>query len=117
MHIDLINALIRSTFEYQESLLDFIGDQSLYGQVVTMKVLKISYVGIRHLHASFNSLPALIALAKSNGVYVGENCLGAWKLRGMIINMSDSMHSRLRKLITNTNTPLVLVIDGSTDFG
>ena len=85
--------------------------------VVSARVFRAVYLGINSMGASINSIPVMIELMRAQGLHMGEHCRSRRTLTNIIHSMSDSMHVRLCTYIKNSNDPMVIIFDGSTDKG
>ena len=47
-------------------------------------------------------------------VDVGESCFSKTKLKAMSLSLSDSMHDRLKEELKTTDSPISIIVDGST---
>ena len=118
IHRDLVNALKTSEKISLEDFSVYITGQISSPNAVSARVFDALFLGINSLGVAIDKLPEVLKLLKVRyGVELGKGCTSSWSHARIIHSMSYSMQDRLLLHMRNTNDPIVVLFDGSTDRG
>ena len=118
IHNDLVNTLKTSERIKLEDLTHYTNGKIDSKNIITARAFAAIYVGIADLGASLNSLPHMMKLIKNRyHVEIGKHCKSPTTITNIVHSISKSMHTRLCNHIKNSNLPIVVIFDGSTDRG
>jgi len=69
------------------------------------------------INVPFSAHPQIVALQEANGVYLGYHHYERTAATRMTMMISEKMHEILIKSLTSKQSPLSIIVDGSTDAG
>ena len=114
IHRDLVNALKTS----EKISLEDINFQVSSRNAVSARVFAAMFLGVNSLGVAIDKLPEMLKLLKVRyRVELGKGCTSSWSHARIIHSISYSMQDRLLIHMRNTNDPIVVLFDGSTDRG